>query len=149
LHCQINLTKIKEMETTNQSKALNVILWIAQVILAGMFIMAGFMKTTMPIEQLSASLPWTKDVPVWVVRFIGTSEFLGALGLILPSLLRIKSILTPVAAMGIIAIMVMAAIFHVTRTEFSGVVFTVILASVAAFIGWGRWKKAPIQSKIR
>ena len=129
------------METTNQSKALNVILWIAQVVLAVMFIMAGFMKTTMPIEQLSASLPWTKDVPVWVVRFIGTSEFLGALGLILPSLLRIKSILTPVAAMGIIAIMVMAAIFHVTTTEFSGVVFTVILASAAAFIGWGRWNK--------
>ena len=136
------------METTNQSKPLNVILWIAQVVLAGMFIMAGYMKTTTPIEQLSASLPWTKDVPVWLVRFIGTAEFLGALGLILPSLLRIKPVLTPLAALGIIAIMVMAAIFHVTRTEFSGVVFTVILASVAAFIVWGRWKKAPIRSKI-
>ena len=137
------------METTNQSKVLNVILWIAQVVLAVMFIMAGFMKATMPIEQLSPSLPWTKDVPVWLVRFIGTSGFLGALGLILPSILRIKPILKPLAALGIIAIIVMAAIFHVTRTEFSGVVFTVILASVAAFIGWGRWKKAPIQSKIR
>lgn len=137
------------METTNQSKILNVILWIAQVVLAVMFIMAGFIKTTMPIEQLSSSLPWTKDVPLWLVRFIGTSEFLGALGLILPSLLRIKPILTPFATLGIIAIMVMAAIFHVMRTEFSGVVFTVILASVAAFIGWGRWKKVPIQSKIR
>ena len=135
------------METTNQTKTLNIILWISQIILAGMFIMAGYMKTTMPIEQLSALLPWTKDVPVWLVRFIGASEFLGALGLILPSLLRIKPILTPIAALGIIAIMVMAAIFHVTRTEFSGAVFTVILASVAAFIGWGRWKKVLIQSK--
>jgi len=52
---------------------------------------------------------------------------------------------SPVAALGNIAIMVMAAIFHITRTEFSGVMFTLILALVAAFIGWGRWKKVPIQ----
>jgi putative oxidoreductase len=135
------------METTNQRKALNIILWIAQVILAGMLIMAGFMKTTMPIEQLSASLPWTKDVPLWLVRFIGASEFFGALGLILPSLLKIKPMLTPLAAMCIIAIMSMAAIFHITRTEFSGVVFTLTLAVVATFIGWGRWKKIPIRVK--
>lgn len=128
-------------------KVLNIILWIAQVVLAGMFIMAGFMKTTTPIEQLSASLPWAKDVPAWLVRFIGVSEFLGALGLILPSLLKIKPILTPVAALGIIAIMVMAAFFHVSKSEFQGVAFTVILAMVAAFICWGRWKKVPIKSK--
>jgi putative oxidoreductase len=128
-------------------KVLNIILWIAQIILAGMFIMAGFMKTTTPIEQLSASLPWTKDVPAWLVRFIGISEFLGALGLILPSLLKIKPILTPFAALGIIAIMVMAAFFRITRSEFQGVAFTVILALVAAFIGWGRWKKVPIKDK--
>jgi putative oxidoreductase len=60
---------------------------------------------------------------------------------------KTKTILTPVAASGIIAIMLMAAIFHITRTEFSGVMFTLILALVAAFIGWGRWKKAPIQVK--
>lgn len=125
-------------------KVLNIILWIAQIVLAGMFIMAGFMKSFTPIEQLSASLPWVKDAPIWLVRFIGISEFLGALGLILPSLLRIKPILTPLAALGIIAIMVMAAFFHISRSEFSGVAFTLILAIVAAFICWGRWKKAPI-----
>lgn len=125
------------------TKVLNIALWIAQVILAGMFIMAGFMKSFTPIEQLSASLPWAKDVPAWLVRFIGISELLGALGLVLPSLLRIKPILTPVAALGIIAIMIMAAFFHISRSEFSGVAFTLILALVAAFIGWGRFKKVP------
>jgi putative oxidoreductase len=135
------------MEINQKSKVLNISLWVAQIILAGMFIIAGFMKTTTPIEQLSSSLPWANDVPAWLVRFIGISEFLGALGLILPSLLRIKPILTPVAALGIIAIMVMAAFFHLTRTEFSGVAFTLILALVAAFIGWGRWKQVPIQNK--
>ncbi|MEI8005935.1 MAG: DoxX family protein [Bacteroidota bacterium] len=135
------------MESTNQSKTLNIILWIAQIILAGVFIMAGFMKSTMPIEQLSASLPWAKDVPSWLVRFIGISELLGALGLILPSLFKIKPMLTPLAAAGIIAIMIMAAFFHISRSEFSGVAFTVVLALVAAFIGWGRWKKVFIQVK--
>jgi len=106
------------------------------------------MKTTLPIEHLSPSLPLTKDVPVGLVRIIGTSEFPGVLGLILPSLLRIKPLRAPVAALGIMAIMVMAAIFHVTGTEFSGVVFTVILASVADFIGLGRWMEVPIQSKM-
>jgi len=134
------------METANQMRTLNIILWVAQVILASMFIMAGYMKTTIPIEQLSVSLPWAKDVPAWLVRFIGASELLGALGLIFPSLLRIKPILTPFAALGIIAIMAMAAIFHICRTEFSGVVFTLILSLVAAFIAWGRFKKSPINS---
>ena len=135
------------MEINQKSKVLNISLWAAQILLAGMFIMAGFMKTTMPVEQLSSSLPWAKDVPAWFVRFIGMSELLGALGLILPSLLRIKQVLTPVAALGISAIMVMAAFFHITRTEFSGVAFTLILALVAAFIGWGRWKEVPVQVK--
>jgi putative oxidoreductase len=135
------------MAINQKSKFLNISLWAAQIILAGMFIMAGFIKTTTPIEQLSASLPWAKDVPAWLVRFIGISEFLGALGLILPSLLRIKPVLTPVAALGIIAIMMMAAFFHITRTELSGVMFTLILALVAAFIGWGRWRKLPIQAR--
>ena len=135
------------MESNNKSKGLNITLWIAQIVIAGMFIMAGFMKSTSPIEQLSTSLPWTKDVPVWLVRFIGISEFFGALGLILPSLLKIKPVLTPLAALGIIAIMVMAAFFHITRTEFSGIALSLSLGLVAAFIGWGRWKKIPIQVK--
>jgi putative oxidoreductase len=135
------------METNQKAKALNVILWAAQIILAGMFIIAGIMKTTMPIDQLSASLPWTKDIPEWVVRFIGASEFLGALGLLLPSLLWIKPVFTPVAALGIIAIMLMASVFHITRSEFSAVGFTLILALVAAFIAWGRFKKSPVRIK--
>ena len=73
------------MVINQKSKVLNISLWAAQIILAGIFIMAGFMKTTTPIEQLSASLPWAKDVPSWLVRFIGISEFLGALGLSAPT----------------------------------------------------------------
>ena len=135
------------MKTVPKSKVLNIILWVVQVLLAGMFIMAGIMKSTSPIEQLSASLPWAKDVPAWLVRFIGVSEILGALGLLLPSILRIKPILTPVAASGIIAIMLMASVFHITRSEFPELGFTLLLALAAAFIAWGRSRKVAITVK--
>jgi len=78
---------------TNQkipSKALHISLWIAQVILAAMFLMAGVMKSTQPIEQLGASMSWVNDFSAGMVRFIGISELLGGIGLLLPALLRIK-----------------------------------------------------------
>ncbi len=100
------------------SKGLYIALWIAQVLLAGMFIMSGFMKVSQPIDQLSGMLPWANQVPSGLVRFIGISEVLGGLGLILPSLLRIKPVLTVWAALGLVAVMIFAAIFHATRGEF-------------------------------
>lgn len=78
---------------TNQkipSKALHISLWIAQVILAAMFLMAGVMKSTQPIEQLGASMSWVNDFSAGMVGFIGISELLGGIGLLLPALLRIK-----------------------------------------------------------
>jgi putative oxidoreductase len=134
------------MESNKKMKVLNIVLWMVQVILAGMFLMAGFMKTTMPLDQLAVSLPWVSALP-HLVRFIGISEFLGALGLLLPSLLRIKPVLTPVAALGIIAVMLMATVFHITRGEYSAVVFTMTLALGALFIAWGRFSKVPVRSK--
>jgi putative oxidoreductase len=131
----------------NRSKALHITLWVAQVLLAGMFIMSGFMKVAQPIEHLSQTLPWASEVPVALVRFIGISEILGGLGLILPALLRIKPQLTAWAAVGLIAVMIFAAIFHASRGEFSAIGMNVILALIAAFVAWGRFKKAPIQPK--
>jgi putative oxidoreductase len=78
-----------------------------------MFLMAGFSKSTQPIEQLSQMMPWTGQVPVGLVRFIGVSEFLGAVGLLLPSQRRIKPQLSVWAALGIATVMVLALIFHV------------------------------------
>jgi uncharacterized membrane protein len=136
---------MKNQKTT--SKALNISLWAAQGILAAMFLMAGVMKSTQPIEQLGASLPWVNDVSLGLVRFIGISELLGGIGLLLPALLRIKPILTPLAAMGIFAIMVLAFVFHITKGEYEALGFNVILGAIAFFIAWGRYKKAPITAK--
>ena len=129
------------------SKALNISLWVGQVVLATMFLITGFMKSIAPIEQLSAMLSWPGDVPLELVRFIGITELLGGLGLLLPSLLRKKPILTPIAALCIIALMILAIIFHITRSEFSLLGLNLFLAALALFVTWGRYRKVPITAK--
>ena len=130
-----------------RSKALHITLWIAQVILAAMFLMSGFMKLSQPIDQLSKMLPWAAQVPEALVRFIGVAEVLGAVGLILPSLLRIQPKLTPIAAVGLALIMLFAVVFHISRGETPMIGMNFILIAIAAFIAWGRFKKAPIAPK--
>ena len=130
-----------------KNKALHITLWIAQGLLTVMFIMAGLMKATQPLEVLVESLPWVTSIPPVLVRFIGVSEILGGLGLLLPSLLRIKPNLTVWAALGLATIMILAAIFHGSRGEFEAIGMNVILMTVAAFIAWGRSKKIPVHAK--
>lgn len=129
------------------SKALNISLWAVQIILAAMLIMAGTMKSTQPIEKLAAMLPWADQVPAWLVRFIGVSEFLAAVGILLPSILRIQPKLTPLAASGIVVIMILAIGFHVTRGEASMIGINIFIVAAALFIAWGRFLKAPIIAK--
>jgi len=123
------------------------VLWIAQVILAIMFFMAGAMKATQPIERLATQLPWATQVPAALVRFIGISELLGAIGATLPALLRIKPILTPLAASGLALIMLFASFFHLLRGEVFALPMTIILGSIALFVAWGRFKKRPIKGR--
>lgn len=134
---------------TNQksNKAINIALWIAQGLLAVMFIMAGIMKATQPIEALAESLPWVTSTPLGLVRFIGISELLGGLGLLIPSIFRFKPFLTVWAALGLALIMVLAAGFHASRGEFPNIGMNVVLIGITLFIVWGRNKKAPILPK--
>ncbi len=131
-----------------RSKGMNIALWIAQSILAAMFLIAGIMKSSMPLDKLGAQLPWVNEVPAYLVRFIGASELIGSIGLILPSLTRIKPILTPIAAIGLTLIMLLATIFHITHHEMPAIGFTLVLAGIAIFIAWGRLKKSPVQSRL-
>jgi hypothetical protein len=109
-----------------------------------MFIFAGLTKATQPMEALAAKMPWTVVAGAGLTRFIGISELLGGLGLILPSATRIQPRLTPLAASGLGIIMVLAAGFHLSRGEFAFAPMTVVFGCLAAFIAWGRSKKAPI-----
>jgi uncharacterized membrane protein len=86
-------------------------------------------------------------MPEAMVRFIGISEILGGLGLLLPSALRIMPRLTPVAAGGLALVMVLATAFHVSRGEASVIPMNLVLMALAFFIVWGRSKKAPIHAQ--
>lgn len=119
---------------------MNTALWIAQVLLAAMFAMAGVMKSTQPVDKLLKSgVTWADRFPLTTVRIIGASELLGALGLILPWLLNIVPVLTPVAAAGLAFVQLMAIFHHAKHKESKAIVFNIVLMSLAAFVAYGRF----------
>jgi putative oxidoreductase len=130
-------------------RGLNASLWITQLVLAGMFGMAGVMKSSLPLAELAKTLAWTADVPGPLVRFIGAAELAGALGLLLPALLRARPVLTPLAAIGLAVVMVLAAGFHVMRGEFALLGMPIALGTLAAFLAWGRLRAVPITARGR
>jgi putative oxidoreductase len=130
----------------HSSQALHVSLWIAQILLAGMFGMVGFMKIATPIAVLAQKLTWVTEAPT-LVRFIGICELAGALGLILPAAFKILPRLTAFAASGLLAIMVLAVPFHIYRGEAKVIAVPVLLGVLAAFVAWGRFRAAPIQAR--
>ncbi|MFC3812240.1 DoxX family protein [Lacihabitans lacunae] len=135
------------MENQKSTKVLNIVLWVLQVVFAGMFIMAGFSKVAQSPEELVQMLPWVADVPAGLVKFIGVSELLGGIGLLLPALLKIKPELTSYAAYGLAVVMLLAAFFHGSRGEFSAIGTNVVIGGILAYVGWARIKKAPIAAK--
>lgn len=118
---------------------MNVVLWIAQVLLALVFLGAGFMKLSQPKEKLETAMPWTASFPLAGVRAIGGAEVLGAIGLILPAATGVATVLTPLAAVGLAITMVGAAIFHVSRKENQAIVVNAVLLGIAVLIAWGRF----------
>jgi uncharacterized membrane protein YphA (DoxX/SURF4 family) len=129
------------------SRALHVSLWLVQILLAGMFGMAGVMKGTAPISELSQKMAWVSSTPVVLVRFIGLSELAAAIGLILPAATRILPRLTPIAASGLVAIMILAVPFHLQRGEVNLIGIPIVLGALAAFVAWGRFRGVPIEGR--
>lgn len=123
---------------------LNIILWVVQSLLASLFLFAGGLKLSTPVNELIQLLPWTSDVPMGLVGFIGLCEIAGALGLILPGAMKIAPRLTLAAATGLFLLMICAAIFHAYRGEYGALPVNAILASAAIFIVWGRTYRAPL-----
>ena len=119
-------------------------LWIIQALLALMFLFAGGTKLVLPPEVLaSMGSPNQIPLPGWFVRFIGVVEVLGALGLILPGLLRIKPWLTPLAAAGLVVIMIGATALTVAADGLAAGVIPLLFGLLAAFVAYGRWRLAP------
>lgn len=118
---------------------MDMVLWLVQGILAAMFLMAGIMKVTSTKQELIAkNMGWAEDVSDNLIKIIGTSEILGAIGLIAPWATGILPWLTPLAAICIGVVLVFAAITHMRRGEFPMIVMNLMLMAMAVFILWGR-----------
>jgi putative oxidoreductase len=123
----------------------NIGLWVAQVLLAAFYLFAGYNKLTQPIEALGAmGMGFVLVVPELLTRFIGLAEVLGAVGLILPAATRIMPRLTPLAALGLSIIQVLAIGFHISRGEVMVLPMNLVLLALSLLVLWGRERKAPI-----
>lgn len=114
-------------------------LWIVQALLAALFVFAGGMKLVMPIESMAGPVAF----PGWFLRFIGVVELLGGLGLILPALTGIKTYLTPLAAAGLLIIMLGAIPTTMAGGDLAPALIPLVVGLLLAFVGYGRWKIAP------
>ena len=118
---------------------MNVTLWIIQGVLAAMFAFAGFLKATKPKDSLAEQMPWVEDFSPGTVRLIGILELAAAIGLVLPALTGIATVLTPLAATGLAVQMVLAAATHVRRRELSNIAVNAVLLALAVVVAWGRF----------
>ena len=118
---------------------MNTALWIAQILLVGMYGMAGAMKT-FKTAKAKEQFPWAKNRSDEYVRFVGISELLGALGLILPIITGILPWLTVLAAVGL-ALIQLLAIFteHLPKKEYNIIPMNIVLLALSAFVVIGRW----------
>ena len=123
---------------------MNLALWIVAIVLAASFAGSGLMKLLVPKDKLVKSgQGWAQDFGANNVRLIGFLEVLGAAGLILPAVTHIAPILVPLAAIGLVLVMVGAAIVHARRHEAMNIAVNVVLLALAAFVAWGRFGRYP------
>ena len=124
---------------------MNVALWIVQGLLAALFLFAGGAKLVLPLDQMAGPVA----LPGWFLRFLGVAEVLGALGLVLPGLLRIRPGLTPLAAAGLVIIMIGATVVTLASGMLAVALMNVVVALLAAFVAYGRWRLAPYRASSR
>src|SRR6266496_3685116 len=132
--------------STSRSPIMNRALWIVQVLLGLFFALAsGAPKLLLPADALPMPIP----LPHAFILFIGVSEVLGGVGLILPGLLRIRPGLTPLAAAGLVLVTIGATVYQLAAGQPGNAVFAVVVGLLAAFVAYGRWRLAPLRGTSR
>jgi len=116
-------------------------LWIVQGLLALLFLWAGGIKLVLPLEKLAGPVP----LPGLFLRFIGVAEVLGAIGLILPGLVRIRPGLTPLAAAGLVIIVIGATVLTLASGDVAMALIPLVVGLLAALVAYGRWRLAPLR----
>jgi uncharacterized membrane protein len=123
-------------------KKTNILLWVIQALLALLFLFAGATKFVLPAEQLTQG-----GMSLGFVRFIGACEIVGAIGLIVPSVTRIRPSLTPLAAAGLVIIMIGATVVTLRMPQPAGAVIPAFVGLLAAFVAYGRWRLVPLRGR--
>jgi uncharacterized membrane protein YphA (DoxX/SURF4 family) len=118
---------------------MNVVLWVLAGLLAVAFLAAGATKLTRPKEKRATTMDWVEDFSPGTIKLIGGLEVLAAIGLVLPAALDIVPVLVPLAAVGLIALMIGAALTHARRREFPMIAINVVLLVLALVVAWGRF----------
>jgi uncharacterized membrane protein YphA (DoxX/SURF4 family) len=126
--------KISSSESHGQRRAMTLTLWSIQIVLALLFLFAGSMKLVLPIEVMTAQMP----LPGLFLRFIGICEIAGALGLILPGLTHVQRALTPLAACGLVVIMVGAVVVTLASEGPALAGVPLVVGALAACVASGR-----------
>ena len=120
------------------------VLWILQILLGLLFLFSGSMKFVMSVAEMTKDMPW---MPGWFLHFIGVMEILGGFGLILPSLLRIRPGLTPLAAACLVIIMIGATVITLSVTGIGPAMIPLIVGILCVFVAYGRWRLAPLSPR--
>jgi uncharacterized membrane protein YphA (DoxX/SURF4 family) len=118
----------------------NTLLWALQIVLAAIFGGAGAVKLIQSREQLAKTLGgWVNDFPAQLIKPLGLAEVFAAIGLIVPPLVDIAPVLTPIAACGLVIVLVGAIVTHARRSEYPNVGANLLLVIMAAVVAWGRF----------
>lgn len=119
---------------------MNIALWVVAILLALVFIGAGATKVFGQREKLMKQMPYVEDFPQPVIKAIGVAEVLGGLGLVLPALFDVATVLVPTAAAALAVVMAGAVVTHVRRGDgIGGAAPAVLLAVLSIFVAWGRF----------
>jgi uncharacterized membrane protein len=123
---------------------MNVAVWVLQIVLALAFLLAGVTKVSQPRQKLAASMGWVEDFSNSGVRTIGVLEILGGVGLLLPAVTGVATVLVPLAAVGLALLMVLAAATHRRRGELPMIGINAILLLLAVVVAWARFASYPL-----
>ena len=118
---------------------MNTLIWIVQGLSATIFGISGLLKLVTPKDILEEKIGWVKDYSGSMIRFIGSCEFLGGIGLVAPMAFGILPVLTPIAATCLVIVMILAARAHLQRKEFKKIGVDLILFVLALIIAIERF----------
>src|SRR5580692_8165984 len=130
---------MKPVATDRPGRKLNVALWILQVLLAMLFMFSGVMKFIMPVAEMTKQIPF----PGWFLHFIGVAEILGAIGLVLPGILRIRTGLTSLAAAALEVIMIGATTVNLKTGQRGAALTTAAIGLLLVFVAYSRRPMGP------